>query len=567
MGYLRKNHGPRTLGRIRGGPYSSNSINPNSILYAAAWAANVTANGGTYSGAALTAVQALDADLGLAQLKGKLVYLNPRCGNNIIAASVPLIAKFGPGLDTRSGTFAVWNEGRGFSGTTGIADTGVNPVAAGLQSAAVSLGVYMIEDASTENETLYGNGIQGGATFALAAAAFGHYTLFDAFNGSAGRVQTNDSVISDGTATKGLIVGTRWQSAHAAVFRNTIQRGFNSSEGGTLTSPTVKFYTQRGLSGGDFIGSGLTPDDVANLTWILHEFNAAFLRSVSAEGLVGYDRTPDQFTFTDITGAAPSTLYTSNTITVTGIDHAADMSIVGGTYSKNGGGYTSAPTTVVLNDTVSVRQTSSAVEFDQTDVVLTIGVVSDTYSVTTTGTSAAITWATSGQGFSVVTEGVQHRLITRSNTSGIWRGGRSAESQSTGKRYVEVYVNQFGNPAKGEFVGLDNGVDSLDSPTLGGTNNGISYSGRDGKVQQNGVTLDTLATFMTGDTIGILVDFTLSTVKFNKNNGSFSSAYDITLLGTPLKVGITLSDTPTPRYTLSKPLLYSLPSGSTDWSA
>jgi hypothetical protein len=101
------------------------------------------------------------------------------------------------------------------------------------------------------------------------------------------------------------------------------------------------------------------------------------------------DTTPDAFTFTDITDATVSTLYESNTITVTGITAAANLTITGGEYSINGGAYASSATTVVVNDTVKVRHTSSASNSTATNTVLTIGGVSDTY---TTTTAAAGDW-------------------------------------------------------------------------------------------------------------------------------------------------------------------------------
>ena len=95
------------------------------------------------------------------------------------------------------------------------------------------------------------------------------------------------------------------------------------------------------------------------------------------------DSTPDQFTFFDQTGVAPNITITSNTITVSGINTAADISITGGTYSINGGSYTSSSGTVNNGDTVTVRQTSSGSYPVKTDATLTIGGVSDTFSVTT----------------------------------------------------------------------------------------------------------------------------------------------------------------------------------------
>lgn len=95
------------------------------------------------------------------------------------------------------------------------------------------------------------------------------------------------------------------------------------------------------------------------------------------------DTTPDAFTFIDQTGVTISMPVMSNTITVTGINTAAAISITGGQYQINSGAWTATPGTVNNNDTVTVRQTSSPNFSTTTDAVLAIGGVSDTFSVTT----------------------------------------------------------------------------------------------------------------------------------------------------------------------------------------
>ena len=100
------------------------------------------------------------------------------------------------------------------------------------------------------------------------------------------------------------------------------------------------------------------------------------------------DSTPDQFTFTDQTNVALSTTITSNAIIISGINTATTISITGGTYSINGGSYTSADGTVNPDDTVTVQQTSSESHSTTTNTTLTIGGISDTFSVTTISSSS-----------------------------------------------------------------------------------------------------------------------------------------------------------------------------------
>jgi hypothetical protein len=95
------------------------------------------------------------------------------------------------------------------------------------------------------------------------------------------------------------------------------------------------------------------------------------------------DTTPGQFTFIDQTGVALNTVIESEVITVTGINVPSEISINGGQYSINGGAYTSVLGAVENNQTVRVRQTSSSLYSTTTNATLTIGGVSDIFSITT----------------------------------------------------------------------------------------------------------------------------------------------------------------------------------------
>jgi len=99
--------------------------------------------------------------------------------------------------------------------------------------------------------------------------------------------------------------------------------------------------------------------------------------------LLNEDTVPNAFTFTDQTLVPLTSVRTSNAITVSGITAPAPISVTGGTYSINGGAYTSVAGTVSNGNTVTVRQTSAATYGTTTDTVLTIGGVFDTFSVTT----------------------------------------------------------------------------------------------------------------------------------------------------------------------------------------
>jgi hypothetical protein len=110
------------------------------------------------------------------------------------------------------------------------------------------------------------------------------------------------------------------------------------------------------------------------------QWNAA---SATWKTLSGAASAPDAFSFTPVTGAQLSTLYTSNTVTITGIDSGSLISIAGGEYSINGGAWTSLMGTINPNDTLALRQTSSA-SFDTTTyATASIAGTQSSYSVTT----------------------------------------------------------------------------------------------------------------------------------------------------------------------------------------
>lgn len=103
------------------------------------------------------------------------------------------------------------------------------------------------------------------------------------------------------------------------------------------------------------------------------------------------DTVPNPFGFIAQTGVALNSVATSNSITVSGINAPSAIGIVGGSYSINGGAYTTAAGTVNSGDTVTVRQTSSAAYNTTTTATLTIGGVSGKFDVTTLADPAVAT--------------------------------------------------------------------------------------------------------------------------------------------------------------------------------
>lgn len=97
------------------------------------------------------------------------------------------------------------------------------------------------------------------------------------------------------------------------------------------------------------------------------------------------DTTPDSFTFTAVTNATLNTTYTSNEVTIAGLgtDVEADLTIIDGFYSKNGGVYVSTAGVISNGDTLRVRRNSSGSYATAVDLDVTVGTYTTQFTITT----------------------------------------------------------------------------------------------------------------------------------------------------------------------------------------
>jgi ribosomal 50S subunit-recycling heat shock protein len=135
--------------------------------------------------------------------------------------------------------------------------------------------------------------------------------------------------------------------------------------------------------------------------------NGTFSSTTKAED-VQQDTTPDAFSFGAKTGVERSTVMTSDSITVSGINAPAPISVSGGKYSINGGAFTSASGTVTNGATVRVQHTSSAEYQTQVDTLLRIGDVQGYFTSKTSRAPAVMAFVeqTDVQPSSVITSNV-----------------------------------------------------------------------------------------------------------------------------------------------------------------
>lgn len=97
----------------------------------------------------------------------------------------------------------------------------------------------------------------------------------------------------------------------------------------------------------------------------------------------GKDTTPDAFAFIEQVGVNLSTPITSEPITVIGINTGTSIGISGGSYSSNGGSFTTKKGTVYNGDSVRVRLTSASTYDTSTSATLNVGGVTGDFKVTT----------------------------------------------------------------------------------------------------------------------------------------------------------------------------------------
>lgn len=106
------------------------------------------------------------------------------------------------------------------------------------------------------------------------------------------------------------------------------------------------------------------------------------------------DITPDNFVFTPVAGAEVNTVYTANTLTVTGLTPSINvrLSVSGGYYDANTSGsltgvWKTVSSNVMTSGTgtivVAAKGTSNTNYSTPQDVVVTVGTISSTYTITT----------------------------------------------------------------------------------------------------------------------------------------------------------------------------------------
>lgn len=198
------------------------------------------------------------------------------------------------------------------------------------------------------------------------------------------------------------------------------------------------------------------------------------------------DNTPTAFAFVDVEDADLSTNYESEPVTISGLIGSAAISVVGGTYSINGGSFVSTPGTVVDGDEVVAAGTSPGTNSAQTDVIVTVGTYSDTFSIMTVVADTtpdqfvftdvvAGSYSTTYESNTITVSGITSTAAVSINTTGL--SGLVGYSKNGG-----AYTTSAGTANDGDTfkVRLTTGV-AVDSPytttlTIGGVSDGFTVT-------------------------------------------------------------------------------------------
>ncbi|VUD41549.1 hypothetical protein TDB9533_00512 [Thalassocella blandensis] len=135
-------------------------------------------------------------------------------------------------------------------------------------------------------------------------------------------------------------------------------------------------------NGADLIVAGMSSSEFETTTTVTLTIGAtskAFDITTAA-----MDTTPEDFAFAVQTNATLETAYTSNLVTITGINAAAAISISGSAqYSIDEGDFTNEAGTIMNGQTVAIKATSATTNSTTSDFVLTVGGKNATFSITT----------------------------------------------------------------------------------------------------------------------------------------------------------------------------------------
>jgi hypothetical protein len=309
----------------------------------------------------------------------------------VLTASLSAVGSSAPGVDTTPDPFVFIAQTGVAAGSTvtsnSVTITGINapaPVSVSGGTVSIAGGAFAAAGTITNGQSLTVRvtaSSTAGATVAATVTVGGVVAVFNVTTAAAGGIDTTPDAFSFAAATG---------APGALVASNTVTiTGINAP------APVVAINGEVSVAGGAFTpgpttitnGQTLAVRTTASLT-----NGAVVTATVSVGGVAAAfnvttvaDTTPDAFAFTPVTNAVAGSTVTSNTVTITGINAPATVSVSGGLVSVAGGAFTATPGTIANGQTLQARVTASGTAGAAVIVTVNVGGVVGTFTVTTAG--------------------------------------------------------------------------------------------------------------------------------------------------------------------------------------
>lgn len=185
------------------------------------------------------------------------------------------------------------------------------------------------------------------------------------------------------------------------------------------------------------VSSSLKSSSVSSVVALSSVAVSSSLKSSSSS--VAVDVTPDAFTFAPVSDVAPNSIQTAAAITVTGIDAAVPISVIGGEYAINGSAFTSAAGTVSKGQSVTLRGTAGSDTDTTTHVDLTISNASASFVINTVKDTSAPTAQIYFPPPVAMTE--DNRILVRGTASDDYHGVKSVTVNGVAATSTDDYKN------------------------------------------------------------------------------------------------------------------------------
>lgn len=238
---------------------------------------------------------------------------------------------------------------------------------------------YKIADGSEAGAALAGLVKEFSGSYKILLVFSGNFTgaSVNSVNGEmTGGDPAQQTVAASGGAAPLLVLGVYSANGSAQPARS-----FSPAEDGEvgITQLNTGLWARYKAYNGP--GTNTTVDQNSPSSSVSNGLQSAYI-SVTQGGAA--DTTPESFSFVDVTGANPSTLTTATPVTISGINASTPVSVTGtgAQISINGGSWVTSGN-ITNGQTLSVRLTSSALASTAVTTIVTVGGVSDTWSVTT----------------------------------------------------------------------------------------------------------------------------------------------------------------------------------------